>query len=126
MHDATEGGLLNALSEVAEASRVGMRIDLSAVHVPEASAALCRHFRIDPYSAVSLGTLIITTRPQLADEALRRLQAGEIAASQIGEVVPADRGVVVERKGRRTQRLDVAPPDSFWPAFFRGIEDGMP
>ena len=67
MHDATEGGVLGGLTEVASASGVGMRIDLAAIPVPPAVRAVCDHVGIDPYISISEGTLLATVVPSRAD-----------------------------------------------------------
>ena len=49
MHDATEGGVLGGLLEVAAASGTGMRVDLGAIPVRPEVRAVCDHVGIDPY-----------------------------------------------------------------------------
>src|SRR5438132_12058038 len=67
MHDATEGGVLGGLIEVADASEAGMRIDVEAIPVRPEVRAVCDHVGIDPYISISEGPLIATVRPQHAD-----------------------------------------------------------
>lgn len=82
MHDATEGGLLNALYEMCVASGVSM--DLGDIPVGEETGELCRHFGLDPLGLISSGTLIITTR----DAGLREdLERRGIPVYDIGQVV---------------------------------------
>jgi hydrogenase maturation factor len=65
MHDATEGGVLGGLLEVAVASDVGMRIALDAIPVRPEVRVVCDHVGIDPYTSISEGTLIATSaRPR--------------------------------------------------------------
>ena len=67
MHDATEGGVLGGLLEVATASGVGMRIDRDAIPVRPEVRAVCDHVGIDPYISISEGTLDRDGRPERAD-----------------------------------------------------------
>ena len=60
MHDATEGGVLGGLYEVAEASGVGLRINQSAIPIRPGVAAVCAAAAIDPYFSISEGTLVAT------------------------------------------------------------------
>ena len=46
MHDATEGGFVAALNELAEASKVGFRIDWEKFAIPEEVLALKKHFSL--------------------------------------------------------------------------------
>ena len=55
MHDATEGGVLSALYELASASKTGLRVDLSKIPVSEETRGICRIFRIDPYTELERG-----------------------------------------------------------------------
>ena len=62
MHDATEGGVIVAILEIANAgsNSVGMRIDESLFIYPEGVKAVCGAFGIDPIAAIAEGTLLIT------------------------------------------------------------------
>ena len=46
MHDTTEGGLTAALNEMAEASKVGFKIELEKIPVPNAVYALKECFKL--------------------------------------------------------------------------------
>jgi hydrogenase maturation factor len=61
MHDATEGGLVAALNEIADASQVGFRLDYDRLPVPLELQELATHFhlsRTEMLSASSTGTLL--------------------------------------------------------------------
>ena len=60
MHDATEGGVLGGLFEIANASGVGMEIDESSFIYPEEVRMVCEAFGIDPAKAIAEGSLLIT------------------------------------------------------------------
>ncbi|HET9672349.1 MAG TPA: AIR synthase family protein, partial [Actinomycetota bacterium] len=55
MHDATEGGVLGGLLEVAAASGVGIRVDRDRIPVRPEVRAVCDHVGIDPYVSISEG-----------------------------------------------------------------------
>jgi hydrogenase expression/formation protein HypE len=124
MHDATEGGVLNGLWEVATASKLGITVNLDAIPVPEASVAIAEHFGMDPYSAVSLGTLILTVRPEAVTKVRTELVAEGVDVYRVGEVVPLVEGVTVSRAGR-TERVSSAPPDTFWPVIAAALAGGL-
>jgi len=122
MHDATEGGVLGGLWEMAEASGVGMEIDEREMVWPADVAALCELLRIDPLAAIAEGTLLATVPQENADTVIGALQAEGIPCTQIGRVIrDAGRRVIARRDGR-THDLGVPPEDPFWPAFFAGVE----
>jgi hydrogenase maturation factor len=118
MHDATEGGVLGGLTEVAAASNVGMRIDLGAIPVRPEVGAVCDHVGIDPYVSISEGTLIATVVPARADAFVRALASAGIDAAIVGEVTDAAAGpVLVTADGERP--LEHPGLDPFWDAFGR-------
>jgi len=82
MHDATEGGIVNALYEVCIASDVSMDIDRFPVGTE--TRRLCDLFGIEPLGLISSGTLVITTKDT---ELAGRLEEREIRAYEIGRVV---------------------------------------
>src|SRR5207253_8223429 len=62
MHDATEGGVIVGLIELASASDFGMIVDLGSIPISEGRRALCDHFRIDAMVSLSEGSLIMGSR----------------------------------------------------------------
>lgn len=117
MHDATECGVLGGLFEMALAANVGMRIDHGAIPLDPTVAQVCRHFAMDPYTAISEGTLLATCVPGRADDVLAAWQARGIVAARIGECT-REPGVVVEREGVSTP-IEHPRIDPFWEAFAR-------
>ena len=116
MHDATEGGVLGGLLEVAVASGNGMRVELGAIPLRPEVAAVCEHTGMDPYHAISEGTLIATVVPGRAEAFVRALVDGGIDAAIVGEVLPRDAGRTVVRDGTEGS-LEHPGLDPFWAAF---------
>jgi hydrogenase maturation factor len=101
MHDPTEGGLSAALYELAEAARVGLRIDEQAIPILPEGRRLCDDFGLHPLGAIASGALLICADPTRASAIIRRLAHAGIMAARIGTVVPARAGVrMVTRDGR--------------------------
>ena len=116
MHDATEGGVLGGLWEVAMASNTGMRVHLDAIPVRPEVRAVCDHVGIDPYISISEGTLIATVAPAHAGDFVSALRAAGIDAAIVGEVMAPDEGrVLVTAEGNRP--LVHPGLDPFWAAF---------
>lgn len=122
MHDATEGGVLAGLTEVATASGVGLRIDLDAVPVRPEVRAVCDHVGIDPYTSISEGTLIATVRPEHADGYLAALEEDGIDAAVVGEVTEREKGTTLVAGGVEGP-LEHPGLDPFWGAFGRWIRE---
>jgi len=122
MHDATEGGVFGGLTEVAAASNVGMRIELARIPVRPEVRAVCEHTGMDPYSAISEGTLICTVVPGRADAFVETLATEGIDAAVVGEVTDQTAGtLLVTDEGER--KLEHPGLDPFWGVFGRWAEE---
>lgn len=116
MHDATEGGVLGGLTEVAAASNAGLRIDRAAIPVRPEVRDVCEHVGMDPYTSISEGTLIATVVPGRADAFVAALADADVEAAIVGEVTPASDGTVLASDdGERP--LEHPGLDPFWGAF---------
>jgi hydrogenase expression/formation protein HypE len=116
MHDATEGGVLGGLTEVAAASNVGMRLDRAAIPVRPEVREVCAHVGMDPYTSISEGTLIATVVPDRADAFVAALADAEVQAAIVGEVTPAADGTILVTEDGE-QPLEHPGLDPFWGAF---------
>lgn len=105
MHDVTEGGVLGALWELAEASGVGLRIYRDKIPVRPETRAICEELGLNPLKLISSGCMLITCRD--GQGMLEALNREGIPASIIGEVVEEGRTLVA---GEREVPID--PPES--------------
>jgi hydrogenase expression/formation protein HypE len=116
MHDATEGGVVGGLLEVATASGAGMTVQRDAIPVRPEVRAVCDHVGIDPYISISEGTLIATVVPDRAEAFVAALADEDIEAAIVGEVTEASSGRVLVAGGRERE-LEHPGLDPFWGAF---------
>ncbi len=100
MHDPTEGGLSSALYELAEAAKVGLKIEAEAIQVLAEAAQLCSDFKLDPLGMIASGALLFTIDPAFEGRTLSRLRAAQIQATRIGNVVPKSSRVTLVQDGR--------------------------
>jgi len=84
MHDPTEGGLVAALWELAQASGRSLHVDLARVPVSDLSARVCRAFNIDPLATIASGALLLSTPAEHASPITRALEARGISCTDIG------------------------------------------
>jgi len=116
MHDPTEGGVAGGIHELADASKVGVRIFEDKVPIAKETLEICKFFKIDPLQLISSGALLIATKPGFAEKIVERLTHKGIEASIIGEVLDSieDR-LLVLRNG--TEKKLVRPEsDHLWQA----------
>ena len=99
MHDPTEGGLLQGVWELAEASKVGFRIYESRIPVLPETRQVCDVFKLDPLRLMSSGCLLLVVDRRRARLILDRLSRHGIPARTIGSITP-------RRMGRKLVRLN--------------------
>lgn len=111
IHDATEGGLLGAFTEMADGAGVGFEVDRAAVPIRDGVVPVCEAIDVDPWAVSSAGTLVVTVDPADADEVVEGLMARGTPAAVVGSVV--------DGAGVRVDGEPVDPPetDPSWAAF---------
>jgi hydrogenase maturation factor len=95
MHDPTEGGIVTALWELAEASQKTLRVDVRDIPIPDLARRVCEVFGVDPLAAIASGSLLITAPARDAKAIGAALQRKAISCADIGVV--ADGPAIVER-----------------------------
>lgn len=98
MHDPTEGGLATGLMEVAEASGLGMEVDLEAVPILPESQEICRALQLDPLGLIASGSLILTLDQRDTPRVLDALRRHCTPAYRIGRMTPRDQGLTLLTK----------------------------
>ena len=94
MHDPTEGGLLAALWEMAEACGHAMAVDFSLVTIPPLARRVCEVFGIDPLAAIASGALLLTAVAEDAAEICLALESEGIPCTIIGRVEAGSASVI--------------------------------
>ncbi len=92
MHDATEGGVLGAVWEVAECSGLGVELWEEKIPIKEETRLICDAAKIDPLRLISSGTMIITT--ENGAELVEKLARLDIEAAIIGKITEEERVLV--------------------------------
>jgi len=105
MHDITEGGVLGALWEVANASGKGFIAYRSKMPVAKVAEKICSSFEIDPLRLISSGSMLITA--QNGKRLVELLGESGIKATIIGKIIDFG-GYLVDENG---ERIEVSPPE---------------
>lgn len=106
MHDVTEGGILGALWEVAEASEVGVEVWEEKIPVEKETAEICDYYGIDPMKLISSGCMLITCKD--GDALVKVLSENGVNAAVIGTITERQEKVLVSHGGRKF----IEPPAS--------------
>lgn len=93
MHDVTEGGLVGALREVAQASGLGLSVEQQRIPVLPECRAVCQALELDPLGLLGSGALLITLAANEASLLLLALHAQSIHGWEIGRMLAQDEGL---------------------------------
>ena len=100
MHDATEGGLVTALHEVASASGLGVAVEEDSVPVLPETAQVCNALALHALGLLASGALVITLPPSEVPKLLGSLERAGIDAWEIGQMLPVEEGrIMFTRQG---------------------------
>lgn len=99
MHDVTEGGIFGALWEMAEASGVGITVDLHKIPIRQETIEVCEIFDINPYLLISSGSMLIGA-PN-GNLLVEKLAEAGISAAVIGRAVEGNDRVIINGEERR-------------------------
>lgn len=113
MHDATEGGVVGGLAEMARGAGVRFDVERDRMPLQPGVEAVCDAVDLDPWAVTSAGTLLLTAEAGAADGVVAALRERGTAAVVVGEVTEGD-GVFLD--GERAE-----PPanDPSWAVFDR-------
>ena len=88
MHDATEGGFVSALNELAGASKVGFRLDWHKIPIQLQALALQEHFHLSDAQLLAMsstGTILSAVTPKSKERVAEVLKKQGLTAYFIGE-----------------------------------------
>ena len=123
LHDATEGGVLGGLLELARASHCDVRATRARIPLADEARAACAVLGVDPWWTLSEGTLIATARPAHATRVLEALDRAGIDAKDVGEIAEGA-GVLRVEEADGSERVIAAPePDPYWAAYERAVRE---
>jgi hydrogenase expression/formation protein HypE len=99
LRDPTRGGVSSALNEIAQAARVAVRLDESAIPIAGPVRAACEILGLDPLYVANEGKCLAIVAPGSADAVLAAMRAHPAGAEAavIGEVAAEPAGRVLMR-----------------------------
>ena len=99
LRDPTRGGVATTLNEIAQQSRVGIRLFEEALPIREDVAGACELLGLAPLYVANEGKVLACVPANSAAEVLKAMQSHPLGkqACQIGEVVASDTGRVFLR-----------------------------
>lgn len=104
MHDITEGGILGAAYEIAEASEVGIELYENKLPLRLETKEICNFFKIDPLKLISSGSMIITSSD--GNKIVSALNEIGISSTIIGKITKNGKYIITS-KGIK----EIIPPE---------------
>jgi len=107
LRDPTRGGLATTLNELAEQSRVSIRIEESQIPVKDEVSGACEMLGLDPLYIANEGKMIVIVPPEDADTVLHTMRKNIYGknAAIIGEVLDGHPGRVVMKTALGSSRI---------------------
>lgn len=115
MHDPTEGGILGGICEIAEASKLGIRVYEKNIKISEITRKIANIFEINPYYLISSGTMLIAVEKGKESLVVERLKQNSIDASVIGEFIDSPDLILVKGDGSE-ESIEWPRQDELWEA----------
>jgi hydrogenase maturation factor len=101
MHDATEGGFVAALNELAEASKVGFRVNWEKIPVCKEVLALQDYFKFNDAQVLavsSTGTILAAVDAQAQERVEATLSSNGLSACFLGEFTENKERVLIKKR----------------------------
>jgi hydrogenase maturation factor len=114
MHDATEGGFVAALNEVAGASKVGFKVGWEKIEVPSEALALQKHFGLSDNRLLAMsstGTILGAVEPSAQGNVAEALRKLGLTAYFIGEFTKAKKRALT--KNGKSMAFPAAAEDPY-------------
>jgi hydrogenase maturation factor len=100
MHDATEGGVIQAIREMAVASSTRAVVNIDDVFIEETVRDISRAVNVDPLKLLSSGCIVASVPRSLSRDLESTLQELGVTYSRVGFLEPGSGEVVLTREGR--------------------------
>src|SRR5438132_7221991 len=95
LHDPTEGGVLNGLWEMAEASVLGMEVWAEKIPTAPATQVICMTLGLDPLKLMSSGTLLLAVERSKRWTVQRALKNTSLKLTEVGKLTSRSKGRVL-------------------------------
>ncbi len=99
LRDPTRGGITSALTEIAQAAKVGMLLKEGAIPISEDVKGACEILGLDPLYVANEGKLLAVVAPEEAEKLVHAMKSHPLGreAAIIGEVTADHPGLVMMR-----------------------------
>ena len=114
MHQITDGGILAALWEMADASAVGLEVELKNMSIRQETVEICEFCHLNPYHMTSVGSVLIFT--ERGEELVQKYEEAGVCASLLGRTTANVERVILG--GEEKRFLDKPVADELLKLFY--------
>jgi len=114
MHDPTEGGLLQGVWEIAEASKIGFTLNESRITIEATTRKICSALNVNPLRLLSSGSLLIAADNRKSNLILRQLRAHRIEAHIIGRFTERKEGRILVKSDGSSVKIGPSERDELY------------
>ena len=108
-----EGGILAALWEVAQETKLGLETDMKTFSVLQETVEVCECYRLNPYQLSSIGSFLVIAKE--ADVLAEKLRKCGVQAEVIGRMM--DNNDKIIQNGEEIRYIDRPAPDEIYKIF---------
>lgn len=108
-----EGGILAALWEVAQETKLGLETDMKTFSVLQETVEVCECYRLNPYQLSSIGSFLVIAKE--ADVLAEKLRKCGVQAEVIGRMM--DNNDKIIHNGEEIRYIDRPAPDEIYKIF---------
>lgn len=108
-----EGGILAALWEVAQETKLGLETDMKTFAVLQETVEVCECYRLNPYQLSSIGSFLVIAKE--ADVLAEKLRKCGVQAEVIGRMM--DNNDKIIQNGEEIRYIDRPAPDEIYKIF---------
>ena len=109
MHDITEGGILGAVWEMCQISRMGAELWEQRIPIEPETKKICSFFHIDPLRLISSGSMVIIVSREKRDAMEQAMKEAGVSCAVIGKIREESYGI---RLLSEKDSTEVAPPSA--------------
>ena len=110
MHQITDGGILAALWDLAEAAEVGLEVELKKMSICQETVEICEFFQLNPYQLTSAGSVLIVAGR--GEELVEKYREMGVCATLLGKTTKEQVKVILG--GEEKRFLDKPSPDELF------------
>ena len=99
MHQITDGGVMAALWNVAEASGIGLEVKMKDIPIKQETIEVCEYFHLNPYQMTSAGSILMVA--ENGNELVEKLQDAGIPAVVVGKTTDTNERILWSHSEKR-------------------------